>query len=67
MSHKWQHVERQLASWEIGGSHSDEADDSGLLGYDAVSLCRWFPKLQRNVVPASSRFKQYKKSSSSTA
>lgn len=34
---------------KIGGSHSSLAEDSSLLGRDAVSLDEWFPKFQINI------------------
>jgi len=40
--------------YEISGSQVGVSEDLGFLGFDAVSLCKWFPVFLRNVRPSSS-------------
>jgi hypothetical protein len=53
-----------ILRYEISGSHKGVSQGLVLLGFDAVSLCEWFPLFLRSVMPSSSRGKRAQKNSS---
>jgi hypothetical protein len=53
-----------ILRYEISGSHNVVSEGLGLLVFDGVSFCEWFPVFLRIVMPSSSRGKRTQKNSS---
>jgi hypothetical protein len=45
---------------DIAGSRRGVSEDEGLLGYDALSLGKWFPTFRKNVLPLASNIDRFK-------
>jgi len=55
-------ISLKIGAYMVKNISGNSVDDAGPLTYDSFSLYEWVPKFQKNIVPSSSRFQDYKRS-----